>query len=111
VAFADGTHLVVRLAGGQRVVLDVQSGTTSSPGAGEVFWCEQIPFYRVVTAPEAATSGKRVGEPVYQSCSSTGAPVGGTPTTMPSTVGTTINGMFIWPTPHGLKAEQSSESV
>ena len=111
VAFADGAHLVVQLVGGQRVVLDVNDGSTSSPSANEVFWCEKIPIYRVVTAPEASTSGKRVGEPVYQSCSSTGATVSGTPTTMPSTVGMTVNGMFIWPTPNGLRAEPSPGSA
>jgi hypothetical protein len=111
VAFADGNHLVVRLVGGQRVVLDVRNGTTAAPAAGEVFWCEQIPNYRVVTAPGASMSGTRVSEPVFRSCSSTGAAVSGTPTTMPSTVGVTVNGMFIWPTPSGLKAEPSSVSV
>jgi hypothetical protein len=107
VAFADGNHLVVQLVGGQRVVLDVRSGTTAAPGTGEVFWCEQIPTYRVVTPPEASADGKRVGEPVYRACSSTGAPVSGTPTSLPSTVGVTIKGMFIWPTPHGLNGEPS----
>jgi len=109
VAFADGNHLVVQLVGGQRVVLDVLTGTTAAPSPGEVFWCEQVPTYRVITAPAASFSGKRVGEPVYRSCSSTGSAVSGTPTTTPSTVGVTMNGMFIWPTPHGLRAEPSPE--
>jgi hypothetical protein len=109
VAFADGNHLVVQLVGGQRVVLDVLTGTTTVPSPGEVFWCEQVPTYRVVTAPSASFSGKRVGEPVYRSCSSTGATVSGTPTTTPSSVGATVDGMFIWPTPHGLRAEPLSE--
>jgi len=111
VAFADGTHLVVQLVGGQRVLLDVDNGTTSSPRAHEVFWCEQVPIYRVVTPPGASANGIRAGAPAYRSCSSTGAAVSGTPAAMPSTVGTTVNGMFIWPAPHGLKAEPSPQSV
>jgi hypothetical protein len=110
VAFADSTHLVVQLLSGKRVVLDVNNGTTAPVSDNEVFWCEQTPSYRIHTAPGASSDGKRVSEPLFRSCSATGAPVSSTPTTVPTTVGVSVGGRFVWPTPAGLKAIPSAQS-
>ena len=107
VAFSDGSHLVVRLVGGQRVVLDTDTGSDAPAGAG-VFWCEQVPNYHVTTPPGASVDGERTGEPVFRSCSATGAPVSGTPATRPTTVGVTVGPLFVWPTPTGLRAEPAA---
>jgi PQQ-like domain len=106
VAFGDGSHLVVQLPSGRRVVLDVEDGSTSPVAHDEVFWCEQIPIYKVTTAPGASAHGKRASEPVFRACSASGAAVDGLPATAPSTVGVTIDGRFIWATPTGLEASR-----
>jgi hypothetical protein len=103
VAFADGTHLVVQLRSRQRVVLDVESGKTSAVTGNEVFWCEQDPLYKVDAAKGAVAGGKRVSAPVFRPCSATGKPEGGLPATGPSTVGVRAGGLFVWPTPTGLR--------
>jgi len=104
VAFADATHLVVRLASGTRVVLDVRTGAIEPVSANQVFWCEQSPTYSVQVPQGAAVGGKRQGAPVFTSCSATGASVKGRPDADPSTVGVRAGGFFVWPTPHGLQA-------
>jgi hypothetical protein len=103
VAFSDGTHMVVELRSGKRVVLDVQSGGVSSLASGDSFWCEQVPTYKVDTATAASSHGERVSEPVFIPCSASGKPVQKLPATNPSTVGVIGGGMFIWPTPGGLQ--------
>jgi hypothetical protein len=107
VAFADGTHLVVQLPSHTRVVLDVQSGATSPVATHAVFWCEQIPTYKVHAAKGAAAAGERVSSPVFRSCTAAGTPASGLPTTTPGTVGVRAGGYFVWPTPAGLRAVSS----
>ena len=102
VAFADSTHLVVRLQSGQQVVLDVQTGTTSPVTNDEVFWCEQNPEYAVSTAQGASVDGKRQSSPVFSACSATGALLSGSPPYPVRTIGVSAGGMFVWPTPQGL---------
>lgn len=104
VAFADGTHVVVRLPAGNRVVLDVQNGHTSPVGVSDVFWCEQNPMYKVTTPQGASAEGQRQSAPVFRACSADGSAVKALPTTSPSTVGVTAGSMFVWPTPKGLQA-------
>jgi hypothetical protein len=104
VAFADGTHLVVQLPSRQRVVLDVRSGATSAVTGHQVFWCEQIPVFKVDTFKGAEGGGKRESEPVFRPCTATGKASAGLPATGPSTVGVRTGGLFIWPSPHGLQA-------
>lgn len=108
VAFVDGSHLVVRLSGGNQVVLDVRNGQTTPVAANEVFWCEQNPLYNVTTPQGSSEGGQRQSAPVFRACSADGSPVKGLPTTSPSTVGVTAGGLFIWPTPKGLQAASVS---
>jgi hypothetical protein len=104
VAFTDGTHVVVQLPSSRRVVLNVENGSSSPVSDNEVFWCEQLPFYKVSTAQGASVNGTRASEPVFRACSASGAPVSGQPPTAPSTVGLNLDGKFIWPTATGLQA-------
>jgi hypothetical protein len=104
IAFTDGSHLVVRLPSGKRVVLDVQDGKFSSPAHDESFWCEQVLNFKVQTATGASADGERTSEPVFKACSASGQSVDRLPTTEPTTVGVTSDGKFIWPTPDGLQA-------
>jgi hypothetical protein len=104
VAFADSSHLVVQLPSGKRVLVDADNGTTSALSSGEVFWCEQNPQYKVSTPEGGSVAGKRQSAPVFGACSATGVPVTGLPATSSSTVGIDLDGQFVWPTPHGLRA-------
>ncbi|HXQ44615.1 MAG TPA: PQQ-binding-like beta-propeller repeat protein [Acidimicrobiales bacterium] len=104
VAFADSSHVVVQLPSGKRVLLDVDNGQTSPLSSGEVFWCEQNPQYKVSTPEGGSVAGERQSAPVFRACSASGAPVTGMPATSSNTVGVDLDGQFVWPTPHGLRA-------
>jgi outer membrane protein assembly factor BamB len=102
--FVDGQHFVVQVPSRDWAVLDTADGRTSPVDAGEVFWCEGQPGYKV-TAPEGANdNGERTSEPVFSSCSATGASTKGLPSSRPSAVGVDADGLFIWLTPTGLRA-------
>lgn len=45
--FLDDTHVVITLADGQSALLNTADGTTSPLTAGEIFWCEKDPNYKV----------------------------------------------------------------
>jgi hypothetical protein len=104
VAFRDATHLVVHTLSNKRVVLDVVSGSVAAVSGHEVFWCEQVPTYKVSAIEGASGNGERVGEPTFRACSAEGKPVDRLPSSRPRTVGVTIGSLFIWPTPTGLQA-------
>jgi outer membrane protein assembly factor BamB len=108
VAFSDASHLVVQRPSGAMALLDVRDGTTSQIGRGEVFWCEETTFYAVQTAPGASSGGKRASEPVFGVCSSKGRVANAVPTTRPATVGVSLAGEFVWPSPAGLRAVATS---
>ncbi|HEY7946293.1 MAG TPA: PQQ-binding-like beta-propeller repeat protein, partial [Acidimicrobiales bacterium] len=84
VAFADGTHLVVRLTSNRQVVLDVTHGSSRPVGAGDVFWCEEEPTYSVVSPPGTLAGGRRVSAPVFRTCSAAGTSVTALPITRPA---------------------------
>ncbi len=105
VAFADSTHLVVTQLSGERALLDVTTGTLTALTSNEVFWCEQNPMYSVSTAQGASARGQRQGSPVFNTCAANGQSVQGVPSTQPSTAGVVSDGMFVWPTSNGLRAE------
>jgi hypothetical protein len=111
VAFQDGSHLVVQSLSGKWEVLDVTDGKVALPSAKEVFWCEKVLTYKVVTPKGVSAHGERTGGPVYQSCSANGASIGGLPRSTPSTVGVTSDGLYIWPTPTGLQATRPAGSA
>ncbi len=104
VAFVDGTHLVVRLTSSRRVVLDVTDGSSRPVGAGNVFWCEEEPTYRITSPPGTSAGGHRVSAPVFRTCSAAGTSVSALPSSTPASVGVDEGALFVWPTPHGLRA-------
>jgi hypothetical protein len=110
IAFRDGTHIVVQPLVGKRVVLDVVDANITPVSANEVFWCEQVPTYKLNTPKGASEKGVRVSTPVFRACSADGKPVAGLPPTSPSTVGVSVDGLFIWPTPVGLQATRQPVS-
>jgi outer membrane protein assembly factor BamB len=102
--FLDDQHMAVHLSSGKWAVLDTANGRTAPVGAGEVFWCEDQPSYKL-TAPEGATeNGQRSSEPVYFGCTVTGAPAKGLPSSQPAAVGADVDGLFVWLSPKGLQA-------
>ena len=102
-AFADATHVVVQLASGKRVLLDVRTGADTPIRSGTSYWCEQIPLYRVNAPTGAVAAGKRQGSAVFSPCTATGSPADRLPATAPSTVGVRVGTSFVWPTRHGLR--------
>jgi hypothetical protein len=108
VRFLDGTHLVVRETSGKVVLLDTATGAPAPLKSGQTLWCEKTPIYSVVSTKGAPQGGKRVSEPVYYPCA-----VNGTrktqPPSFPSSVGATVNGVFIWPSPTGLNTHVVGE--
>jgi hypothetical protein len=102
--FLDGTHLVVDSVSGGPSLLDALNGTTQPIAVGQVFWCQQVPSY-TVNAPAGSTyGGQRTGQTEFSACSADGVGVAGAPTTHPSSVGLSTDGLFVWLTPSGLRA-------
>lgn len=102
--FLDGHRLAVETSNSKWAVLDTADGTTRPAGAGEVFWCQHFPGYKV-TAPEgAATDGERISAAVFSGCSARGATSAGIPSTRPGDVGARAGGFFVWPSDRGLRA-------
>jgi hypothetical protein len=108
VAFEDGSHLVVEDLSGQRVLLDVRTGAAETVPPGATYWCEKSVTYTSTPIQGSGTNGMRAGSPVFEGCSATGVPEQALPTSQPSSVGVTADGLFIWPTLHGLDAIRSS---
>jgi hypothetical protein len=104
VAFADGTHLVVQLASGRRMVLNTGDGSLARVAKSQVFWCEQSSLYKVNASTDGSLNGQRATAPVYTTCTANGARVDGQPASGPSTVGVRAGGFFIWPSTDGLHA-------
>lgn len=108
VAFTDGTHVVVQLPSKERVLLNAQNGSVAPVSSNQLYWCEQVPMFKVNAPSVALVNGKRASQPVFKTCSASGSPESGQPSTTPSFVGLRLDGRFIWPTPTGLKAIPSS---
>ncbi len=103
VHFIDGIQLIVRTMAGKTVELNTSTGKTTSISPRQVAWCEKMPTYRVVAVKGTPGSGQRGGAPVFFPCTTSGQPTNGAPPSSPSTIGTTVNGIFVWPSPTGLQ--------
>ncbi len=101
--FIDETHVMIQNAAGKIVDLDTATGTTTSIKATQVMWCQKIPSYRVVAIKGTPEGGMRGGSPVFFPCTTSGHPSAAAPPSSPSTIGTTIDGIFVWPSPSGLQ--------
>jgi hypothetical protein len=101
-SFLDATHLVVRAPGGRSVLLDTTSGKTAALSARETLWCSSTGLFKVdeekdLNSAELRTEGTR-----FSPCTTAGKFTSTLPATTPSTVGVTVDGVFLWPSPHGL---------
>jgi hypothetical protein len=106
----DDTHLVVQATGGRRVLLDTSTGQTTSISKGESFWCSNFDLFKVDEDKKANPSEVRVAGETYSPCSASGHASNKLPGTNPSTVGVTVDGVFLWPTPQGLARRVVSQA-
>ena len=101
--FLDGTWLVVNLSGGKSVTLDSATGKTSPVKPATTLWCQKLPTYKVTAFKGEEGGGMRQSAPVYYPCSISGKPTSKLPANFPTTVGTTVNGVYVWASPEGLQ--------
>ncbi len=102
-SFEDGTQLVVLLPNGKQALLNTSTGTTAPLKGNTVLWCQKQPIFKIPAAKGTEGGGRRASAPVYFPCTPTGTPASKLPPSFPSTVGTIINGVFVWPSPSGLQ--------
>jgi hypothetical protein len=100
--FLDDTHVVVTLGDGQKALLDTSSGTTAPLSSGEIWWCQKYSSYTVSMPKGYSYAADRTSTPLYFGCTANGRSSAKEPDTTPENVGTTVNGVFIWPAPGGL---------
>lgn len=101
--FLDDTHVVVSLNNGQRALLDTSNGTTSPLSKDELLWCQNDPNYKVNVPRGYSYDSDRTSTPLYFGCTAAGTPSNKEPVTTPASVGTTVNGIFVWPSAGGLR--------
>ena len=101
VAIEDADHLLVTSQEGQELVLDLRTGATSAPAAGEVFWCARFNLFKI--RPPKGLSPQRVGSSLFAPCNQTRHPVASF-APPPSVAGATVGQTFVWAAPDGLKA-------
>jgi hypothetical protein len=83
--------------------LDTATGTTSPIKSTTTLWCQKLPIYKVTAFKGEEGGGMRQSAPVYYPCMSNGKPTSKLPANFPSTVGATVNGVYIWASPKGLQ--------
>jgi PQQ-like domain len=103
IRFLDGTEVSVQLLSGKEALLNTATGVTAPLSNGQALWCEKLPNYKVNVPKGTEGGGMRTSEPLYYPCSVNGKASTKLPTAFPSTVGATVNGVFIWPSPTGLR--------
>ncbi len=109
VSFLDATTVVVDDMAGKRLLLNTFTGTTVPLKSSQILWCQKVPTYKVTATKGTPDGGTRTGQTVFFPCTTTGAPSAKQPTSYPSTVGTTVNGVFVWPSPSGLRTHVVGE--
>jgi hypothetical protein len=101
--FEDAEQLVVLLPNGKQALLNTATGSTTSLTRSTVLWCQKQPIFKIPAAKGTEGGGRRASAPVYYPCTPTGTPTSKLPPSFPSTVGTVVNGVFVWPSPSGLQ--------
>jgi hypothetical protein len=109
-AALDDSHLVVQAADGSRVLLDTSTGQTSTITKGESFWCSNFELFKVDEDKKANPSEVRLASETYSPCTASGHTTSKLPSTNPSTIGVTVDGVFLWPTPQGLARRVVSQA-
>lgn len=102
-AFLDATRLEVHLSSGAPDLLNVTTGTTAAIGRHEVLWCAHQVLFKVNENRDLNPSGQRAGGAQYDPCAADGARSASDPATDPSTIGVTVDGVFVWPSTKGLE--------
>jgi outer membrane protein assembly factor BamB len=111
VQFIDSDHLVVHSTSGRTLSLDTATGLTAPLAPHQRLWCEKTPTYTVTASKGNPAGGRRTGETLYSPCTAHGAIVGGPPPSDPSTIGVTVNGVFVWPSPNGVRTQAVGAST
>lgn len=109
VSFLDDSHVVVRDMAGKTELLNTSNGTTASLKSSQILRCQKVPTYSVAATKGTPDGGKRTGETVFYPCTSMGKASSEPPPSYPSNVGTTVNGVFVWPAPSGLRTHVVGE--
>jgi hypothetical protein len=103
--FIDADHVVVQSSSGRTMNLDTSTGSVVPLSPHQVLWCETTPTYSVKATKGAPDGGMRTGQTLYSPCIARGAKAGRQPASTPSTIGVTVNGVFVWPSPSGLQTQ------
>jgi hypothetical protein len=101
-SFLDTDHVVVQEPSGKSVLLNVTSGTTAALSAHETLWCSTNGLFKADEEKDLNSAELRTEGTQFSPCTAAGKPAGTLPATTPSTVGITVDGVFLWPSPHGL---------
>ncbi|HEY1828278.1 MAG TPA: hypothetical protein VGF87_09660 [Acidimicrobiales bacterium] len=100
--FTDPSHLVIELASGKRVLLNTNTGKTTPTNSKTVYWCSSLQLFKVKESKQLNPQQMRVEGNLYQPCSANGSSSSKLPAVSPSTMGVTVDGVFLWSSPHGL---------
>ena len=109
VSFLDDTKVVVRDMAGKMELLDTSSGTTAPLKTSQSLWCQKVPTYKVAATKGTPDGGKRTGQTEFFPCTTSGKASPEPPPSYPSSVGVTVNGVFVWPSPNGLQTHVVGE--
>jgi hypothetical protein len=101
-SFLDPTHLVVQLPSGKQALLNTATGTTAALARHQVLWCASTGLFKVDEEKDLNSAELRTRGTSFSPCTAAGKPTTTLPTTSPSTVGVTVDGVFLWPSAHGL---------
>jgi hypothetical protein len=104
IEISDGSHLLVQLKSGKSALLDTSTGTTAPVRKGQIFWCASTVEFKVNENKSVNTIQKRVAGTTFFPCTEKGKETTKLPSSSPSTVGVTIDGVFLWSSPHGLSS-------
>ncbi|MHB8680525.1 MAG: outer membrane protein assembly factor BamB family protein [Acidimicrobiales bacterium] len=103
VPIEDATHIVVTV-GGAPQLLDLQSGALAPVPVGAVFWCGTTQQLALNAPAGSLANGQRVGATFLAPCTASGAPATATPGHPASSIGISVDGLFVWPSANGLTA-------
>jgi outer membrane protein assembly factor BamB len=101
-SFLDATHLLVQLPSGQDALLNAVSGKTAAVPARQALWCSTNGLFRVDEEKTINNAELRAEGTRFAPCTAAGKPATTIPASTPSGVGVTVDGVFLWPSPHGL---------
>jgi hypothetical protein len=100
--FLDATHLLVQLPGGQDALLNATSGKTAAVPPHQTLWCSTNGLFKVDEEKALNRAELRAEGTRFAPCTAAGSPTTTIPASTPSGVGVTVDGVFLWPSAHGL---------